>query len=439
MHERPAPPTPGDARRARRHRRPPGHRLVRRAHRRRGGPADFSLIAGGRSNPTFRVVDAAGHAFALRRPPLHHVLPTAHDMAREYRVMTGLGSTAVPVPVTYGLCQDEAVNGAPFYVMEFVDGHILRTHGPGRGGLRRGRPGRGAVRTWPPPWPSCTPSTSRPPAWATSGGTRATWPASSGAGPSSTADGRCPGSTTAAWSSRSARTLARPHPDPAWGRPSSTATTGSTTRCSATDGSVRAVLDWEICTLGDPMADVGLLMVYWTDPEDEAGPARRGGHHGARASPGGPRCWRRYAAASGRDVSGVDYFTAFGYWKLACILQGVYARYVAGAGAGRPQQRRGVPGPGRAGWPEMAADRLAGDEPGDRPLYEGLDRPVLDRPVLVVALEGWVDAGLGSSTAVATLLAESPLETLATFDSDHFLDQRARRPVARIVNGVTST
>ena len=90
-------------------------------------PLTFTLIAGGRSNLTYRVEDATGRAWALRRPPLHHVLPTAHDMSREYRLMHLLGPAGIPVPVTVGLCTDEAVNERPFYVMEFVEGHILRT------------------------------------------------------------------------------------------------------------------------------------------------------------------------------------------------------------------------------------------------------------------------------------------------------------------------
>ena len=89
-------------------------------------PLTFTLIAGGRSNLTFRVEDADGRAWALRRPPLHHVLPTAHDMVREHRLMHSLGPAGIPVPVTVGLCTDEAVNERPFYVMEFVEGHILR-------------------------------------------------------------------------------------------------------------------------------------------------------------------------------------------------------------------------------------------------------------------------------------------------------------------------
>ena len=89
-------------------------------------PLTFTLIAGGRSNLTFRVEDTAGRAWVLRRPPIHHVLPTAHDMVREHRLMTSLGPSGIPVPKTIGLCTDEAVNERPFFVMEFVEGHILR-------------------------------------------------------------------------------------------------------------------------------------------------------------------------------------------------------------------------------------------------------------------------------------------------------------------------
>jgi aminoglycoside phosphotransferase (APT) family kinase protein len=89
-------------------------------------PFSFELIAGGRSNLTYRVTDAAGHAYALRRPPVSHVLATAHDMTREHTVISALQSTDVPVPRTLGLCTDAGVNGAPFFVMSFVEGHILR-------------------------------------------------------------------------------------------------------------------------------------------------------------------------------------------------------------------------------------------------------------------------------------------------------------------------
>ena len=97
------------------------------------------------------------------------------------------------------------------------------------------------------------------------------------------------------------------------------------------DGNVVAVLDWEICTLGDPLADVGLLMVYWTEAERRRADAA----HGARPRPEGfltrKEVLDRYAEASGRDLSQIDFYIAFGYWKLACIVEGVYARYVGGA------------------------------------------------------------------------------------------------------------
>src|SRR2546429_3036798 len=88
-------------------------------------PLDFELIAGGRSNLTFRVADSAGHDYVLRRPPVSHVLPTAHDMGREHRIIAALGPTDVPVPPALGFTDDPAVNGAPFYVLRYGVGHLL--------------------------------------------------------------------------------------------------------------------------------------------------------------------------------------------------------------------------------------------------------------------------------------------------------------------------
>jgi aminoglycoside phosphotransferase (APT) family kinase protein len=102
-----------------------------------------------------------------------------------------------------------------------------------------------------------------------------------------------------------------------------------------TDGNVIAVLDWEICTLGDPLADVGLLQVYWNGPNDDAG-AWSG------TSTSAPGFWdrrqlaERYAEVSGRDISQLDFYVAFAFWKLACIIEGVYSRYLGGALGDRP-------------------------------------------------------------------------------------------------------
>ena len=89
------------------------------------GPYQYTLIAGGRSNLTFLGTDTHGPQFVLRRPPLGHVLATAHDMAREHKIISAVGKSSVPVPRTLGLCTDETVNGAPFYVMSFVEGKVL--------------------------------------------------------------------------------------------------------------------------------------------------------------------------------------------------------------------------------------------------------------------------------------------------------------------------
>lgn len=305
-------------------------------------PLSFRLIAGGRSNLTYRVEDAAGRLFALRRPPVSHVLPTAHDMGREHRVIHALGPTPVPVPRTYGLCDDPSVTGAPFYVMDFVAGHILRDQQtaeaafdePTRGrigdelastlavlhqvdvdrvglgdlGRRTGYIER-QLRRWREQYRQM----------AVQGVDHGTLVEDVG------------------------ESLAARIPE----QRSTTVVHGDYRLDNvvlADDGSVAAILDWEICTLGDPMADVGLLMVYWAEP-GEGDPLL--GTAAPTVAPGfatRDEVLARYAAASGRDVGDVGYYMAFGYWKLACILQGVYARYLAGAGAGDPNSVDSFPG-----------------------------------------------------------------------------------------------
>jgi aminoglycoside phosphotransferase (APT) family kinase protein len=294
-------------------------------------PVTFELIAGGRSNLTYRVTDAGGRRYALRRPPLSHVLPTAHDMAREYRVITALGPTVVPVPMTFGLCLEESVNGRPFYVMEFVDGHIVRDAETAERELdldSRRRAGESMADTL--------------------AALHAVDVDAVGLGDFAKREGyierqlrrwyeqfknsTVEGADTATIINAVHDKLAADVP----------AQVGAAivhgdyrldNSVLGPDGTVRAVLDWEICTLGDPLADLGLLMVYWTEAGDEAAilgvtPTTVPGF------PNRAEIRSRYQAASGRDISRLDFYVAFGYWKLACILQGVYARYVGGATAG---------------------------------------------------------------------------------------------------------
>jgi aminoglycoside phosphotransferase (APT) family kinase protein len=294
-------------------------------------PFRFELIAGGRSNLTYRVTDEAGQSFALRRPPVSHVLPTAHDMRREYTVISALGETDVPVPVALGLCTDEAVNGAPFYVMTFVEGHIVRDE---RAAARlsdaaRLRAGDSLVDTL--------------------ARLHAVDVDAVGLGEFARRDGYIPRQLKR-WHGQFTQSTVGGEPGPAVidrvhellasriPEQQGVAIVHGDYRLDNTvlddDGNVVAILDWEICTLGDPLADLGLLLVYWAEPED--GDAALVGV-APTAEPGFARrseLLARYAGATGRDVSEIAYYRAFGFWKLACILQGVFARYAGGAAAG---------------------------------------------------------------------------------------------------------
>lgn len=294
-------------------------------------PLTFELIAGGRSNLTYRVTDRAGRAFALRRPPVSHVLPTAHDMKREHTVISALGPTGVPVPHTYGLCTDESVNGAPFYVMSFVEGNVVRDERAAR----------------------ALPETARAEAGASLIDALAQLHAvdvdAVGLGEFARRDGYV-ARQLKRWHEQFIKSTVDGEPGPAVidrvhellaariPEQQGAAIVHGDYRLDNTvlddNGRVIAILDWEICTLGDPLADLGLLSVYWAEPEDGdqaligVAPTTLPGF--ARRS----ELVARYADRSGLDVSAVPYYRAFGFWKLACILQGVYVRYAGGAAAG---------------------------------------------------------------------------------------------------------
>jgi len=291
-------------------------------------PLEFNLIAGGRSNLTFRVDDSTGAAWVLRRPPLGSILPTAHDMVREFRVISALGPTPVPVPPAIGLCEDTEVNGQPFYVMGYVSGHNLRD-GPTAehvlGEKERRVAGESLVDVLAE--------------------LHAVDIDAVGLGDFGRREGYIERQLKR-WHTQFEKSKSReisavdevheellrtvPEQGPA-------RIVHGDYRLDNTmlgdDGQVRAVLDWEICTLGDPLADVGLLMVYWADPGDELS-ALLSAPTLLEGFPRRAEIAARYAERSGRDLSRLDYYVAFGYWKLACILEGVYARYKAGHAGG---------------------------------------------------------------------------------------------------------
>ncbi len=284
-------------------------------------PLSFSLIAGGHSNLTFSVTDAAGAIYVLRRPPLGHVLESAHDMGREHRIISALQGSAVPVAETIGLCTDVEVNEAPFYVMRFVEGPVLHDvsaaetideegrytlgldvvdvlsalHAIDPDAVGLGDLGRKEaylarqLKRWNKQWEAS--KTHEIPAMEeTSALLEAQMPEQIGA--------------------------AIVHGDYRLGN------------MIVAPGKILAVLDWELCTLGDPLADVGYLLNAWTQPgevEGDATPTAAGGF------PTREVMTERYAQATGRDLSDINYYRAFSHWRLAAIGQGVYKRYLVGA------------------------------------------------------------------------------------------------------------
>jgi aminoglycoside phosphotransferase (APT) family kinase protein len=301
-----------------------------------GGELHASLISGGRSNLTYSIGDEANE-WVLRRPPLGHVLPTAHDMAREYKALAGLAPTDVPVPVPLAFCDDLSVNDATFYVMEKVDGNILRTPadiatlspddarrcseelvdvlvaihcvdynavGLSEFGHPDGYVER-QVRRWGEQWERSK-TRELPTIDELARRLRAALPESP---PPSIVHGDY----------RLDNTMLAPD-DP---------------------GTIVAVLDWEMATLGDPLADLGLFLHYWSRDEAAAG------NVGAplKASSGfmsRDEVVERYAKGSGLDVSQLDFYEALAAYKLAIILEGIHARYLMGKTVGDGFQHIGA-------------------------------------------------------------------------------------------------
>jgi aminoglycoside phosphotransferase (APT) family kinase protein len=287
-------------------------------------PLTFELITGGHSNLTFSVTDADGRRWVLRRPPLGHVLATAHDMSREYRIIDALGPTEVPVAPAIGLCTDATVNGAPFYVMGYVDGLVIRDAATAQllTADQRRAAGDSIVDVL--------------------AAIHAVDVDAVGLGDLGRKAGyieRQLNRWYKQWEQSKTRELSAV--DEVYARlKSQIPEQGPATivhgdyrldNCMVGDnGRIIAVLDWEICTLGDPLADVGLLMVYWNEADDSATTLLAA----ATAVEGFPKrkeLLDRYAGASERDLGAIDFYVAFGYWKLACIVEGVYSRYIGGA------------------------------------------------------------------------------------------------------------
>jgi aminoglycoside phosphotransferase (APT) family kinase protein len=291
---------------------------------------EFELVGEGRSNLTYRV-RSGQRSWALRRPPLGHVIATAHDMSREYRVLSALADTAVPVPRPIALCEDTSVNDAPFYLMEFCDGVVLQDSAP--------------------PGIADTPERGRAISNAlvdTLVTLHAVDPDSVGLGDFGRPAGYLERQVRR-WSKQweSNRTAELPEIEQLLARlaralPDSGSGTivhgdyrlGNMALARDDPGRVVAVFDWEMATLGDPLADLGYTLIYWVeagDPDDGLG--------GARIT-AGPGFFTRdeiasvYAKRSGRDVGAIDFYQVLALTKLAIISEGIYKRFQLGKTVG---------------------------------------------------------------------------------------------------------
>ncbi|MGB1341379.1 MAG: phosphotransferase family protein [Pseudomonadales bacterium] len=290
-------------------------------------PFDWIRLEGGHSNLTYQINDQNGHSAVIRRPPQGELLPKAHDMSREWALIKALSTTNVPVPKPYGFCEDPEISGAWFYIMGLIDGKPLYNSddtralvpesqretlahsffdaladlhqvdpdavGLGELGKRDSYVGR-QIKTWYRSWTSSV----------------------SGAN----------------FDDERAHTLQAYFLEhlPDQGPIRVVHGDYGLHNCLfGADCTVAAIVDWEISTLGDPLADLAYALNPWPDPSD----AREIAPESPTSLKGFPprsALADRYAKRTGRDLSNLPYYIAFNRWKSACIVHGVYARYMEG-------------------------------------------------------------------------------------------------------------
>lgn len=290
-------------------------------------PLKWTKLEGGHSNLTYLIEDAQNRQAVIRRPPMGELLPKAHDMGREWSIISALGKTAVPVPPAYGYCEDPAVTGAHFYLMGLINGHPLylvedterwlpvalrmraahsfidvlaELHsvdpdavGLGELGKKDDYIGR-QLRTWYRSWNASIAGAQLddPRAHALQKYFLENVPDQ---GPARVVHGDY----------------------------------GVHNCLFGPDGAIAAVVDWEISTLGDPLADLAYALNQWSDPSD-AQPPNPDAPTSAPGFPPRTILARRYSERTNRDLSHLDYYVGFNRWKTAAINHGVYARYMEG-------------------------------------------------------------------------------------------------------------
>ncbi|WP_182347143.1 phosphotransferase family protein [Tomitella gaofuii] len=294
------------------------------------GTLRFTQIAGGRSNLTFAVQGAdPAQRWVLRRPPLGRVSGNAHDVVREADVLRRVAGTGVPVPAVLGVCEDPGVNGAPFFVMERVDGAVLRR--PDDFALFPAAEQRRRIAL------ALIDELAR---LHRADLDRSGWGARAG---QRGFIARQLGRWSDNWEADRVRVLA----DIGRTRDALAAAVPEQQRASvvhgdfrldncliAPDCSITGVLDWELTTVGDPLADLGHFLVYWAQPGDEV-TALQNPPTLVEGLPGRDELTGRYLdamrGAVDADAAPIDYYVAFSWWKTACIVENVYTRMARGA------------------------------------------------------------------------------------------------------------
>jgi aminoglycoside phosphotransferase (APT) family kinase protein len=291
------------------------------------GPFALERLTGGNSNETL-LLRAAGRRWVVRRPPVEAISKSAHDMGREHRILVALDRTDVPAPSPVADCADPDVPGAPFLVMEAIDGHAIADELPA---------------SYPP-----GPETLRAVGFAAMDALaalhRAPW-REIGLADFGRPDGFL-GRQVGRWSGQLDRYRHRPLPyfdelavwleehRPPDGEPGILHGDFHLDNLMLTPGpgiAPAAIIDWEMATIGDPLLDLGLFLGFWgTDRPAEPAMPHVQGVSRAAGSPTRAELAARYAAGCGRSVEHLDWYMALAFWKLAAIVEGAHAQYVRG-------------------------------------------------------------------------------------------------------------
>lgn len=290
-------------------------------------PFEWTRLEGGHSNLTYKLDDSNGKEAVIRRPPQGQLLPKAHDMSREWSLISALGPTAVPVPEALGFCESPDVTGAWFYVMGCINGRPLYNNEE--------------TEEWVPEAKRSTLANSFVDVLADLHSLDPDEIGLSDLGKRDSYVGRQLKTWYRSWTSsiegadfddERAHKLQRFFLENLPEQEKARVVHGDygLHNClTGPDSTVAAVVDWEISTLGDPLADLAYALNFFPDPSDTI-PISPEAATAVSGFPTRTEMAARYETRTGRDLSNLDYYTGFNRWKSACIVHGVYARYMEG-------------------------------------------------------------------------------------------------------------